>query len=37
MTSQHDKMQTDYLWVRDHTAADSGLAARYYFDNLNKY
>ena len=27
--STHDKMTTDYLWLRDHSAADSNIKTRF--------
>ena len=32
--SVHDKMQTDYVWVRDHSSADDWVKARYHNASL---
>lgn len=29
MSNVHEKMQTDYLWLRDHSTADDWVKARY--------
>lgn len=29
MAGIHEKMQTDYIWVREHSSADENIKTRY--------
>lgn len=31
MAGIHEKMQTDYIWIKDHSSADDAAKTRFFF------